>query len=89
MGENQGPDLTPRPTSLDEVKHLAVIRLFSTDRPNYCGLVDIPRSTAYALAAEDKLGVRVIKAGKHYRVPVPALLRYLDVQEQDREVAAK
>lgn len=79
------PDLTPHATSVSEIRDLATVPLFSSTGPNLCGLLGVPRSTAYLLASQDRLGFPVLKIGKHYRVPVGHLLAVLG--ERDHAAA--
>lgn len=65
-----------RPTTLDEIDDLAVIEVFSTDGPNYAGLVGIPRSSAYHAVKNGD--VPALKLGRYWRIPVGHLLQQLD-----------
>lgn len=77
----------PRPTTLDEIRDLAVIDPASTDRPNYAGLMGISKFTAYDDCRSGR--VPVIKVGSRYKVKVQELRRQLgDLPQLDSEAAA-
>ncbi|MEJ7796648.1 MAG: hypothetical protein WKF50_13920 [Nocardioides sp.] len=67
---------TPHPTTLDEVRPLATIAVFSTSEPNAAGLLGMSRWTAYAEAKSGRLPT--LRSGsRRARVLVPALRRML------------
>jgi hypothetical protein len=61
--------------TLDDVYELGL----TTDLETAASILGIGRTKAYQMAGEDDFPVRIIKSGKAYRVPVPALLGVLGV----------
>jgi hypothetical protein len=68
-----------QPTSLAEVRDQGTIAVHSTTEPNAAGLLHIGRTTAYAMARTGELPV--IRLSGTVRVPVPALLKLLGVEQ--------
>lgn len=70
-----GGRTTPLRTTLDEIRPLATIPVFSTTGPSYAGLVQVQKGSAYSDA---RLGrIPTIRLGRRVLVPVPALRRML------------
>lgn len=71
----------PRPTTLDEIRGLAVIRAFSTTEPNYAGLMGLSEDAVYREIREGRVPVTRIGASNsrrpRYRVLVAPTRRLL------------
>lgn len=81
-------DQTPRPTTLDEVRPLATIAVFSATEPNAAGLLGMSRWTAYTEAKAGRLPT-LPTGSRQVRVLVPALRRMLgDLPPMDDAAAA-
>ncbi len=65
----------PLPTTLAEVRDLALIPVWSDHEPSYAGVVRQSRWAAYGAAARGD--IPVVKMGRLLFVPVPALRRML------------
>lgn len=63
------------PTTLDDIRDLATIPVFSETGPSYAGLVDRGKGAAYADARHDR--IPTVRLGTRVLVPVPALRRLL------------
>jgi predicted DNA-binding transcriptional regulator AlpA len=66
---------TARPWTLDKVRALGL----TTDVETAGAILGIGRSKAYALAKAGEFPVRVLRVGRSYVVPVPAILEALGV----------
>lgn len=60
-----------RITTLDEIRHLATLPVWSATEPSAAGLLGLSRWHAYQLAKND--GLPTLRFGGRVRVPVPAL----------------
>jgi hypothetical protein len=65
-----------KPLTIDAIRRLGA----TTDIETAGEILGIGRSKAYELAAADEFPVRVIRIGRRYLVPIPALLELLGVQ---------
>lgn len=75
--EPAGHELPARPTTLEEIRPLAVLPIYSTERPSLAGLIGCSRWTAYN---DVRLGRwPAVHVGRAIRVPVPKLLAQLGV----------
>ena len=66
---------TDRPWTLEAVRDLGL----TTDVETAGSILGIGRSKAYALAKAGEFPVRVLRVGRSYVVPVPAILEALGV----------
>lgn len=64
-------------TAADLLAHPeGTVPAWSATEPNAAGVIGVSRSTAYSLVRRDEFPVPVIRAGKHLRVSVAALLDF-------------
>ena len=66
---------TDRPWTIEAVRALGL----TTDVETAGAILGIGRSKAYALARRGEFPVRVLRVGRNYVVPVPAILELLGV----------
>lgn len=66
-----------KPWYIDDVRALGVV----TDLVTAGAILGIGRTTAYALAREDRFPVPVLKVGDRYQVPVAGLMKAIGVDQ--------
>lgn len=85
-------DCAQRPTAKEDTVASAVkwtindvLQLgLTTDLETAASILGIGRTKAYEMASDDRFPVRIIKSGRSYRVPVPAILTLLGVTTEVR-----
>lgn len=77
MTTTTAPTSAPAVTTLEEVRPLGSIPLWSATRPNAAYLLDISRATAYRLAPEPGRVPGAFRISDRWMVAVPALRRFL------------
>lgn len=65
-----------RPTTLDEIRDLAFIDVWSDSKPNLAGLLGANRASTYVAVKRGDWPVHW--AGRRARIKVPALLKLLE-----------
>ena len=75
MSSSPPPPSRAWPTSLEEIRPLATVAVFSGYKPNFAGLFGCSRDVAYAMARSGELPT--IRLGTRVVVPVPALRKML------------
>jgi hypothetical protein len=56
----------------------------TTDLETAASILGIGRTKAYQMAGDDQFPVRIIRSGRSYRVPVPAILTLLGISTEVR-----
>jgi hypothetical protein len=71
------------PSTIDWVWTIGAIRDLgaTTDVETAGAILGIGRTKAYELAKTDNFPVRLIRIGRRYLVPVPAILHLLDIEQ--------
>jgi excisionase family DNA binding protein len=68
---DKGPVETAYPTTERDLDGLAVVPLWSVDRPNAAGFLSVGKTAAYAAARSG--GIPCVRVGRLYRVPTARL----------------
>lgn len=71
-----GPELPAAPTNLDDIRHLAVLPVYSAEGPNLAGLLGCSRWVAYSDVRRGRWPA--VRVGRSVRVVVPGLLKALE-----------